>query len=548
MKRFSALLAVLGVVLMAGGGIAFAIRGIFDTIAAAPIFTGLICILFFLYLSFDDVRKKLTGRSVKYGANMVIMILVFLAVLSVVAFLTSKYRGRFDLTETQRYTLSSQTRKILGGMKKKVHAMAFYRGSGDMFHEKARQMMQDLLMDYAAASSQFTYEFVDPDKKPGIASKHGVTSYRTTLFLCEGKQEIVAMETEEVLTNALLKVTRDKIKTIYFLKGHGENSIQDKEGHGYKIAGDTLLKENYAVKELVLLGSQEGVPDDAAEVVISGPQQNFLPDELEKLDDYIARGGKLLIQLDPGGAPNLAAHLARYGFTIGNDIIIDKLSQVFGANYLTPVINEYETKHPLTQDFNVATFFPLARSVEVTKNPEKGVYNLAMTSNNSWAETDKKALEEGKADFEPARDKKGPVSIAAVVAVEATKAGTSDLAAPAEGPSPAAPAGEAKDPSLVKLEEAYKKKYAKILVFGDSDFGSNTHISLAGNGDFFLNSVNWLAEEEDLVSIRPRQHTVTPMIMTTTQDKTVFWIPVVVMPALSLLAGAIVIGRRRLRK
>lgn len=543
MKRFSALLAVLGVVLMAGGGIAFAIRGIFDTIAAAPIFTGLICILFFLYLSFDDVRKKLTGRSAKYGANMAIMILVFLAVLFVVAFLTSKYRGRFDLTETQRYTLSNQTRKILGGMKKKVHAMAFYRGSGDAFHEKARQTMQDLLMDYAAASSNFTYEFVDPDKKPGIASKYGVTSYRTTLFLSEGKQEIVAMETEEVLTNALLKVTRDHIKTIYFLKGHGENSILDKEGHGYKVAGDTLMKENYAVKELVLLGSQLGVPDDAAEVVISGPQQNFLPDELEKLDDYIARGGKLLVQLDPGGAPNLAAHLARYGFTIGNDIIIDKLSQVFGANYLTPVINEYEQKHPLTQDFSVATFFPLARSVEVTRNPEKGVYNLAMTSNNSWAETDKKALEEGKADFEPASDKKGPVSIAAVVAVEATKA-----APPAPADSPATASMEAKDPSLVKLEEALKKKYAKILVFGDSDFGSNTHISLAGNGDFFLNSANWLAEEEDMVSIRPRQHTVTPMIMTKTQDKTVFWIPVVVMPILSLLAGAIVIGRRRLRK
>ncbi|MDH4101553.1 MAG: GldG family protein, partial [Nitrospirota bacterium] len=454
-------------------------------------------------------------------------------------FLTSKYRARFDLTETQRYTLSSQTKKILRNLKKDIHVMAFYRGSGDMFHEKARQMMQDLLMDYAAASPKFTYEFVDPDKKPGVASKYGVTSYRTTLLISEGKQEIVGMETEEVLTNALLKLTRDKIKTIYFLKGHGENSILDKEGHGYKVVGDTLARENYAVKELVLLGSQEGVPDDAAEVVISGPQQNFLPDELDKLDDYIAKGGKLLVQLDPGGAPNLASHLSKYGFTIGNDIIIDKLSQVFGANYLTPVVNEYEPKHPLTQDFNVATFFPLARSVEVTKNPEKGVYSLASTSTNSWAETDQKALEEGRADYDAARDKKGPVSIAAVVAVEATKA-----------PQPAAdiPAAPGEDPSVTKLKEAYKKKYAKIVVFGDSDFGSNTHIGLAGNGDFFLNCVNWLAEEEDLVSIRPRQQTVTPMIMTKTQDKTVFWIPVVVMPLLSLLAGAVMIGRRRLRK
>lgn len=540
MKRMASMLAILGLILIGGGGIAFAIKGVFDTIAAAPVFIGLLCILFYLYLDFDVVRDKITGRSARYGVNMVVMIMIFLAVLSVVAFLTTKYRARLDLTEARRYTLSEQTRKILKSLKKDIRVLAFYRSSGDAFHEKARQTMQDMLTEYSANSPRLTYEFVDPDKKPGMASKYGVTAYRTTLLLCEGRQEVIGMETEEVLTNAMLKVTREKTKTIYFLKGHGENSIEDGGNHGYKIAKDNLVKENYNVRELLLLGSQGGVPADASEVVICGPQQNFLPDELEKLGDYVASGGKLLVQLDPGAAPNLVPFLEKYGFTIGNNIIIDKLSQVFGANYLTPVVTEYEAKHPLTQDFNVATFYPLARSVEVQKDPAKGVYPLAFTSNNSWAETDRKSLEEGKADFEPDKDKKGPVSLAAVVAVEATKG--------QPAPPPAVEGGVAKDPELLKLEAAAKKKYARIVVFGDSDFGNNTQIQLAGNGDFFLNSVNWLAEEEDLVSIRPRAQTNTPMVMSSAQGRTVFWVPVVVMPALSLLAGAIIIGRRRLRK
>ena len=162
----------------------------------------------------------------------------------------------------------------------------------------------------------------------------------------------------------------------------------------------------------------EDIPQDASLIIISGPSKDIVTSEIQKLESYIKKGGKLLVMLDLGRVHNLVPFLAEYGFEIGDDIIIDKLSQVFGANYLTPVVTEYEDKHPLTRDFNVATFFPIARSVDIAKDPSKGAYPFARTGTNSWAETDKKALEAGKAEYQEGKDTKGPVTIGAVTAVE----------------------------------------------------------------------------------------------------------------------------------
>ena len=248
-----------------------------------------------------------------------------------------------------------------------------------------------------------------------------------------------------------------------------------------------------------------------------------MPEELNRIKDYIDSGGKVLFMIDPFTVPDTVSFLKRYGFNIGDDIIIDKLSQVFGANYLTPVVAQYDKEHPITKDFDLATFFPLARSVAVEKDLSKGIYPLAMTGEQSWAETDKKALEQGKAEYNGDKDKKGPVSIASVVTVEA------------------------------KVEEqqkdnANRKRYAKIVVIGDSDFVNNTNINLAGNKDLFLNSVNWLAEEADLITIRKKEISSTPLLLTKAQGRLMFWLPVIIMPSIVLIAGIFILNRRRIKK
>lgn len=520
MKRF---IPILGLLLLAIGGISYAIAGAMQTYMAVLIWVGLLCMLLSFYISFSDIKNTLSKRSTKYGANTALMILVFSVVLLLTVFMSAKYKTRWDMTSTKRYTLSGQTLKLLGSLKKDIEVIAFYRSD-----ERTRQAMQDLLSEYKHNSFRFKYSFVDPDKDPLIAAKYNVTSYRTTLIKSGNKEEVVGFESEEKLTNAILKVSRDEVKTVYFLKGHGENNILDAQNIGYKAVKEAIEKENYLVKEIILLSADE-MPTDASLLIVSGPKKELLPDEVKKLTAYINRGGNVLFMLDPGTVPGIVSYLKEYGFKIGDDIIIDTFSQVYGASYLTPVVTEYDKDHPITKEFNVMTVFPTTRSVEVENDPAKGRYELAKTGERSWAETDKKAFKEGKVKYDEGKDKKGPVSVASVTAVEIGGSGHSghnDHNKDTEG----------------------TKKYAKIVVFGNSNFANNQFINIEGNKDLFLNTINWLAEESDMISIRKKEIGNTPVILTATQGRLIFWLPVIILPSLVLVSGVGMLTRRRLKK
>jgi ABC-type uncharacterized transport system involved in gliding motility auxiliary subunit len=379
--------------------------------------------------------------------------------------------------------------------------------------------MHDLLKEYSYYSTRFKFRFVDPDKSPAEAVKFGVTSYRTTLIRYGDKQQVIGTESESRLSSALIKLLSDRQKTIYFVKGHGEKRIDSMQADGYGVAREAIEKENHEVSELLLMAVDK-VPEDAAVLVIGGPESALLPVELDKITEYVAGGGRALFMLDPGSGADLSGYLSGFGFEVSEDIVIDKLSQVYGANYLTPVVVEYESRHPITREFELATFFPAARSVEIDEDPARGNYSLAKTSANSWTITG--ALDEENLKFDPNRHRRGPISIAAVAAVEVV---TSDGDAGGD-------------------KSSQTTKWGKLIVTGDSDFASNTHIKLAGNKDFFLNMVNWLADVNMLISIRTKERGLTPIMMTAAQGRLVFWLSVVVMPSLVIVAGVGMVFRR----
>jgi ABC-type uncharacterized transport system involved in gliding motility auxiliary subunit len=255
-------------------------------------------------------------------------------------------------------------------------------------------------------------------------------------------------------------------------------------------------------------------------LVISGPGTNFLENELNHISAYVKQGGRALFMLDPGGANGLVDYLSQYGFEVGKDLIIDTMSQVYGANYLTPVVVKYHANHPVTRGFELATFFPAARSVHIKEELPKGRYDLALTSDKSW--TVEGELTEKELTFDADRHTKGPISLAAVAAIEVV-------------------ISEKK----TEAGEESMKKWGKIVVLGDSDLVSNTHLKLAGNKDFFLNTLNWLAEENILISVRRKEPGLTPLMMTVPQGRLVFWLSMVIVPSLVLVVGIGVTARRR---
>ncbi len=530
------LLGLLGVVFIIAGAVTYAIIREFSALPLMLVWGGLLMVMIFLYANFTGVKGVISRRSTKFGANMLVMIGIFVVIVGMIGSMSMRYKYRVDLTETKRYSLSLQTVKILKSLDRDVDAIAFYRGD-----ERTRQAMNDLLQEYSYHSPNFKYWFIDPDKRPIETAKYGVTSYRTTLIRSADREEIVGMESEEKVTNALLRVLKDDVKTIYFLKGHGEHGLDNAGKQGFKTVKEALQRDNFKVKDLLLAGNGE-IPGDAAVLVVGGPRKDLLQSELDKLRRYVAKGGNVLILVDPGPFPYLTTYLKNYGFTVGNDIIIDKQGQLIGANYLTPVVMEYHKKHPLGAGFNLGTFFPVARSVDITENPATGSYNLAKTGSNSWSMS-KGKLDEDNIKFDPAKDTRGPINIASVTTVKVSNKG--DARPEKLKNESLAPGLDETTKALLKPPKEGLSRWGKLIVVGDSDFASNAHINLMGNKDYFLNLISWLTQETSLISVRRKQSWVTPMPLTNTESNFVFWMSVVIAPSFVLAFGAAVVARRR---
>ena len=476
------------------------------------------------------LRQAFNWRTLKYGSHASLFTVIVLAVVCILYSLALRHNQRFDVTQAKRFTLAEQSIKLVQGLPYPIKVIGFYS-----LAERDREAFTDLIKQYAQHTDKLSYEVIDPDRQPAIAKQYDITAYNTVVVEGNNKKEKISRIEESALTNAILKVTRTTKKVVYFVTGHGEPALTDSDRTGYGVPKQALEEQNYTVQELVL-ARQAQVPDDAAVVIVAGPRRDLLESELEALGAYLGRGGHLLMMLDAETASGLVTFVKRYGMELGNDVVIETnpLGRLVGGDYLMPVVMTYE-RHAITRDLgNMMTMFPVVRSVQVAKELPQGItaQGLVMTSTESWAETDLKALQEGRTGFDPDSDRRGPISIAAVATIASEKKGTTventESSEPSE-PGKSAPAHT-----------------ARLVVFGDSEFANNNLFSVQGNGNLFLNTVSWLAEEEDLIAIRPRKGGGSgPVMLTAGQGWPVFWLPVVLLPLGVLASGAVVFLRRK---
>ncbi|MGD9506081.1 MAG: GldG family protein [Syntrophobacteraceae bacterium] len=491
-------------------------------------------------------------RGWAYGSNAVISTVVFLGILIFVVLIAQRHPMRLDLTETGKYSLSPETMEILASIKEPIHIKAFYSSAG-----QEQTLAKDLLETYSYKNKNITFEFIDPDREPETARSYDVRTYGTLALEGYGKKQSIQSDDEESVTNAILKLTRKDDKKVYFLIGHGEHSLKDFGKDGYSNVKAAIERENYKVEECNLM-QNSSVPKDASVLVIAGPEKPLLKEEIASLKAYIEGGGKLLVLLEPFHDGGLRDFLHGYDLELRDDIVIDKLSRVFGGSYLMPVVTQYGPGK-ITENFNVATFFPEARSIRVLDDKIPGVHaeGIAFTSKDSWAETNLELFHQGQANFDEKEDLPGPITLAAQVTVDVKDSkikaidkkpnapdAPADAAAPVTEGKPAADAAknEAKDDGKVDAKNDAK---AHLVVFGDSSFADNADSELSGNADLFLNSVNFLANEETLVSIKARDAKGKPMLLTQLQARAIFLTSMVFAPLLVLAAGFLVYRARR---
>jgi ABC-type uncharacterized transport system involved in gliding motility auxiliary subunit len=487
---------------------------------------GLVCTLLYMLSQWREIARSFAGRTARFGTLAIASALVVLGILTALNYLASRHNKRWDLTAAKQFSLSEQTRKILQGLDKPVTIRVF--AAPDDF---AR--FRERLDEYQYVTRQLKVEYIDAVKTPHLAKQYKVDSLGTVVLEYDGRTERVTSDGEQELTNGLIKLIQGTQHKVYFVQGHGEKNTETSDRNGYSAIASALGSDNFAVEKLVLAQVKE-VPADASVLIVAGPETDFFPNEMDLLKKYLARGGKVFFLLDPperADSPeltNLTALLKDWSIELGNNVVVDVsgMGQIFGADASVPVAARYEP-HAITTGFDLLTAYPLARSVTPVSGGANGRFAQALvqTSSSSWAEADIKRLNTtGQVSRELDKgDKAGPITLAAAVSAPAENAPATGDAAKADG----------------------QKPETRIAVFGDSDFASNGSLGIRGNRDLFLNAVNWLAQQENLIAIRPKDPQDRRITLTQDQHQRIFWLTVFIIPGLILFTGIQTWWRRR---
>jgi gliding motility-associatede transport system auxiliary component len=462
----------------------------------------------------SEILKSKGSGKLLAGANLAVYTIVGIAILVLINWFVSKHDHRWDFTPNQKYSLSPQTVKFLKGLNQDVSIYVFDQ-------ERSMRAHHDLLDNYAVQSNHLSIHYIDPDRQPSLARQYtdrpdGTISDGTVVVVAGNRHLDAKSANEEGVTNALIRVLKGE-KTIYFVQGHGERDLQSAERGGYDHFVKQLENENFQAKPLVLMQKME-IPSDCTVLVIAGPRNDYLPQETDVIRKYVAAGGRAMFLLDPGvPVPNLSGVLSDWNVSPQNDLVIDlnPVAQIFGTEPTMPLIVKYGTS-PITEPLmRTASLFPITQSFFVGKEAKVGVTtdSLCETSGDSY----------GMADFDPkvhtitvgyreGKDIKGPIP----VAVSGTVGGGGN-----------------------------KKSEGRFVALGTSSIAANLYLGFQGNRDLIMNMVSWLAQEEDLISIRPKPKDAQHLNVTAGQMSKLLYLGVLGLPLLIILVGAIVWWGRR---
>jgi ABC-type uncharacterized transport system involved in gliding motility auxiliary subunit len=434
------------------------------------------------------------ARQTKYGAYVFVYVVVILAVIFAANWLAKDHNKTVDVTANKRFTLSDQTKKVVGELKKPV--TVYYFDKSDSY-ERAR----DMLDRYRNLSSEIKVDYVDPDKKPDVARVEGMHNFGDIIVDNGVKKETAKGLTEEELTGAIIRDMKSGARVACFVQGSGEHQLDDTSREGYSTLKDALEKNNYKTQAISLIEKPE-VPKECNVLVIGGPKRDYLQPAIDAVKTYIAGGGHALINFDPvlnlpdekmGDTPALSALVDTYG--------VSSASRLFGQQ--SPVVGSYES-HPITRVMgDNATVFPLSRSLEV-KSPAQKLFS---TSSASYSLVNPK-LPIKESDLDKAA--KGPfvLGAASVVGSGATT--------------------------------------GRVVVVGSSNWIANLILSApVANRDLVLNCFNWLTSDEDLISIRPKEPEDRRLRVTGQGMRIIFLVSVIFLPLFVILGGVSTWWKRR---
>ncbi len=540
------LVGAIGMVLLVSTPLTWLLTGEAGALVWGKLLLGVLASGFYVATNADVFTRVAGSRSTGLLAMTAASVVIVIGLLGVANYIAYKNPKTVDLTREGLYTLSKQTSDVLGRLKKNVKIYAFYSSEEPNF-----ATVQETLGRYQKASAgKLTFEMVNPQSRPDLVEKYNITESGPRLVIAAGEQDARAKDvSEEELTNGLVKVAEQTSKTIYFLTGHGEPSIEQAESaEGYKSLAEAIRAEGYEVKTLNLLkatAAAEGakvkvepaaekvgetpaqpsaadtdnkleVPAEVSVLIVAGAHSNLLPPEIAALEAYVQKGGRIIVMLEPDSDYGLDNFLRQWKIEAHKDLVVDTnpMNRLLGLGPASPMVQPTEEEHPITRDLAAPVVLASARSLAVSSGGLKGVdaKPLLEAGESAWGETN---LEDGTAAKDD-HDNLGPLPVAIV----ATK--------------------KISDP--VQLTDE-----GRVVAFGDSEWVNNKYLAVQSNNDVILNTVNWMAEEQARITIRPKNRKATRLFLSGEQVGQLKFFTMDILPVLIVAMGLGVVLIRRQR-
>jgi len=440
-----------------------------------------------------------------------IYILVTLAIIVVANVLADRYNRSIDTTANKRYSLSEQTAKIIKGLQQPATITYFDESTG---FASAR----DQLQQYANLSQKVTVKYVDAVKDRQLAMAAGIKSYGTALVQVGDRREEAKSLTEEGITGAFIRLLKNKTRTVCFVSGNGEHQIDNASQDGYSRFKDLLGRDGYEAKSIDLLQKAE-IPADCTALVVAGPRNDYPQPAVGAIKKYVEDGGRAMFLLDPplkmgrtviADNDALSGLLAEWGVTADKNLILDMnpIGQLTGLGPQVALVTRYESHAIVNEMKGSATGFPLSRSLEIKNGAKTSVDKLFSSSDSSLATA---RIDNPEVNLADPKNRKGPMTLGAAGIYNTGKEGTQ----------------------------------GRFVVIGSSEWAANSFIPTLGNRDLAVNAINWLASDEDLISIRPKDRDDRRLTLTQAQFSWLRNTSVAVLPLLVIAGGLAVWWRRR---
>lgn len=444
-------------------------------------------------------KEFFTMKTTKEGMSMGVLILLLIALLGVVNYLGVKYYKTWDFSSAQANTLSPQSIQIVKSLDSDMKVFFFYK-KGVEGNEENRRLFRELIKKYQDVSSKIQLDFVEVNERPDLAKEYGVDKGSGVVFLdYKGRRNRIEKIDEQEFTSALVKVTREENKTIYFTVGHGEKNLNDsREGLGLGSLKLMLENNRYTVKELPLAQNPK-IPKDTDVIVIAGPSQGFLDFEITALEEYLKSGGSLLLALETQTNTGLDKLVAKLGLSLENNNILSVVETVMGRG-----VNQGPTMGNIFSDTNKITKSFGRNEITLFRNPQ-----AIKTANVGQGMTIDELVKTGP----------NAVAFKTLQITGDPQEGTFALVSEVTGKFPGA---------------AENAKPFSVVLAGDVDFLTNQMLYQNLNRDLVLNSVAALAKEESLISITPKEPQATQMFMTETKFALFLFAFIIPLPLLLL--------------